>query len=188
MILQNRNDLFKIELPRVFIPDDVKSRYSPYIHRMPTPVTDISDLVNYSIQSITIPNFNYQPVEQVKPGNAPQAKGTTRRWRQSLSHEMLIDRNFTITFQLLDGNVNYWILLETFFHYYSFDNDEPFTFDIPVHIFDSEGIRMYSVQFHDCLFTGLNQFSMSYSELTPEFRTFECTFGFNEMKIDFSTQ
>jgi hypothetical protein len=62
MILQNRNDLFKIELPRVFIPTDIKERYSPYVFRMPTPVQDISDLVNYSIQSITIPNFNFSPV------------------------------------------------------------------------------------------------------------------------------
>jgi len=188
MILQNRNDLFKIELPRIFVPKDVKERYEPYLFRMPTPITDVCDLVNYSIQSISIPNFNYQPIEQVKPGNQPQAKGTTRKWRNSLSHEMLIDRTFTITFQLLDGNVNYWIMLETFFHYYDFENANPFAFDIPLHIFDAEGMRMYTVQFHDCLFTGLNQFTLSYSEITPEFRTFECTFAFNEMKIDFSLQ
>ena len=188
MILQSRNDLFKIELPRVFIPKDIKDRYSPYLLRMPTPITDVSDVVNYSIQSISIPNFNFSPVEQVKPGNAPQAKGTTRRFRNSLSQEMLIDRNFTITFQLLDGNVNYWVMLETFFHYYGFDNAKPYTFDIPLHIFDAEGIRMYSVQFHDCLFTGLNQFTLSYSDMTPEFRTFECTFAFNEIKMDFPLQ
>ena len=188
MILQNRNDLFKIELPRVFIPTEVKERYNPYVFRMPTPVQDISDLVNYSIQSITIPNFNFSPVEQIKPGNYPQAKGTVRKFRQSLSPEMLIDRTFTITFQLLDGNVNYWIMLETFFHYYAYENESPYTFNIPLHIFDAEGIRMYSVTFKDCLFTGLNQFTMSYSEVTPEFRTFECTFSFNEINMDFQIQ
>jgi hypothetical protein len=188
MILQNRNDLFKVELPRVFIPKDVKERYEPYLFRMPTPITDVSDLVNYSIQSITIPNFNYNPVEQVKPGYYDQAKGTVRKWRQSLSTEMLIDRTFTITFQLLDGNVNYWILLETFFHYYSFENKEPYTYDVPLRIFDAEGFCMYSTIFKDCLFTGLNQFTMSYSEITPEFRTFECNFAFNDIQIDFQTQ
>jgi len=187
MILQNRNDLFKIELPRIFVPKDIKERYTPYLYRMSTPITDVSDVINYSIQSISIPNFNYSPIEQVKPGNAAQAKGTTRRFRNSLSQEMLIDRTFTITFQLLDGNVNYWIMLETFFHYYGFDNPNPFTCDIPLHIFDAEGNRMYSVQFHDCLFTGLNQFTLSYSDMTPEFRTFEATFNFNEIKMDFAT-
>ena len=60
--------------------------------------------------------------------------------------------------------------------------------DIPVHMMDAEGIRLYSVLFHDCLFTGLKEFTLSYSEITPEFRTFEATFAFNEMKLDFSTQ
>ena len=101
---------------------------------------------------------------------------------------MLIDRNFTITFQLLDGNVNYWIMLETFFHYYSYETETPYTFNVPLHIFDGEGLRMYSVTFKDCLFTGLNQFTMSYSEITPEFRTFECTFAFNEINMDFQIQ
>ena len=188
MILQNRNDLFKVELPRVFIPKEIKDRYAPYIFRMPTPVTDVSDLVNYSIQSITIPNFNYQPVEQVKPGYYEQAKGTVRKFRQALSPEMLIDRSFSITFQLLDGNVNYWIMLETFFHYYDFQTKEPYTFNIPVRIFDAEGICMYTSTFKDCLFTGLNEFTMSYSEITPEFRTFTANFAFNDMQIDFQTQ
>jgi hypothetical protein len=188
MILQNRNDLFKVELPKVFIPDHIKARYAPYLFRMPTPITDVSDLVNYSIQSITIPNFNYQPVEQTKPGYYEQAKGTVRKFRQSLSPELLIDRNFTITFQLLDGNVNYWIMLETFFHYYAYTTTKPYTHDVPLRIFDAEGICMYTSFFKDCLFTGLNQFTLSYSEVTPEFRTFECTFAFNDIQIDFQTQ
>jgi len=188
MILQNRNDLFKVELPKTFIPDEIKNRYLPYIQRMPTPVRNVSDLVNYSIQSITIPNFNYSPIEQVKPGYQDAAKGTARKFRQALSPEMLIDRNFTITFQLFDGNVNYWIMLETFFYYYSFSTTKPYTVDVPIRIFDAEGNSMYSSIFTDCLFTGLNQFTMSYSEITPEFRTFEATFAFNDMKLDFQLQ
>lgn len=188
MILNNRNDLFKIEFPRIFIPDNIKERYAPYIFRMPTPVTDVSDLVNYSIQSITVPNFNYDPVEQVKPGNGDRARGTVKKWRQSLSPEMMIDRTFTVTFQLLDGNVNYWILLETFFHYYSFQNTKPYMMDVPLRIFDAEGNCMYTTLFKDCLFTGLNEFTLSYSDLTPEFKTFDCSFAFNDININFQTQ
>ena len=189
MILQNRNDLFKVELPKVFIPKEIKERYSPYVFRMPTPITDISDLVNYSIQTITVPSFNFEPIEQVKPGGYQgKSRGTTRKWRQALSKEMLIDRTFTLTFQLLDGNVNYWILLETFFHYYDFSNENPYTFDIPLRIFDAEGICMYTATFKDCLFTGMNQFTLSYSELTPEFRTFDTTFAFNDIEINFQVQ
>jgi len=188
MILQNRNDLFKVEIPKIFIPQEIKDRYKPYLERMPTPIDDISDLVNYSIQSISLPNFNFEPVEQTQPGYDDTKRGTVRKFRASLSKEMLIDRNFTITFQLLDGNVNYWIMLETFFYYYAHENKKAFMCNIPVRILDAEGICMYASTFVDCLFTGLNEFTMSYSEITPEFRTFECTFAFNELKIDFQTQ
>lgn len=47
---------------------------------------------------------------------------------------------------------------------------------------------MYTVTFKDVMFTGLNQFTMSYSEITPEFRTFEANFAFNEINMDFQTQ
>lgn len=191
MILQNRNDLFKIELPRIFVPKEIKQRYEPYLHRMPTPIIDVADVINFSIQSITIPNFNYDPIEQIKPGGYigdGKSRGTTRSFRAAVNPENLIDKNVSITFQLLDGNVNYWIMLETFFHYYNFQTDEPYTFDIPVHIFDAEGLRMYTAVFTDVLFTGLNEFTLSYSETTPEFTTFEASFRFHELKLDFSLQ
>jgi hypothetical protein len=47
---------------------------------------------------------------------------------------------------------------------------------------------MYSTTFKDCLFTGLDQFTLSYSEITPEFRTFTASFAFNEIDIDFQVQ
>jgi len=188
MILQNRNDLFKLEIPRVFIPQEIKDRFLPYIQKMPTPINDITDILNWSIQSVTIPNFNYAPAEQQQAGNDLRKRGTQQKFRAASSTELLIDRKFNITFQLLDGNINYWIMLETFLHYYSFDNKEKFSCDIPIHIFDAEGYRMYSTVFNQCLFTGLNEFTMSYSELTPEFKTFEATFEFNNMMMDFPIQ
>ena len=79
-------------------------------------------------------------------------------------------------------------MLETLFHYYSHDYENPYAFDFPVHIFDAEGLRMYTSIFKDVLFTGLNEFTLSYSESTPEFKTFDATFAFNELKLDFSLQ
>lgn len=191
MIPLNRSDLFRVEIPKIFIPKTIKDKYSPYVFRMPTSIRNVSDLINYSIQSVTIPDFNYSPVEQVKPGGYigdGKSRGTVRKWRNSLNPELLIDRSFTITFELLDGNINYWILLETFFHYYSFSNDEPFTFNIPIHIHDNEGNIMYSAIFKDVLFTGLSDFSLNYAEIAAEFRTFDAKFEFNEIDIEFPVQ
>ena len=45
MILDSRSDLFRVEIPKVFLPDFIKNKYSPYIHRMPTIISDASDAI-----------------------------------------------------------------------------------------------------------------------------------------------
>ncbi len=187
MILSSRNDLFRFEFPKVFIPQEVKDRWAPYIRRMPTPTEDVSSLVNWSIQSLSIPNFSYVPVEQVKPGYASTARGTTRRFRNSMSQEMMVDRQFEVTFKLLDGYFNYWVMMETFFHHYAHEIRVPFIHDIPLRIMDAEGTIMYSIVFHGCLFTELGKFDLSYSEVTPDHQTFTCQFAFNEVTYKFDT-
>lgn len=188
MILGNRNDLFKIELPKIFLPSSIKDKYIDYVFRMPGNIRDVMDLVNYSIQSITIPNFNYEPVEQVQQGNGDRKHGTTKLYRQSLNKEMLLDRKFTITFQLLDGNINYWILLDTFFAYYAFEESKKYIPDISIKIYNAEGLHMYSVVFKECLFTSVGEYTLSYSEISPEFKTFDIEFRFNTMDVDFAKQ
>ena len=191
MIANSRSDLFNVELPKVFIPEHIKKLYNPYVFRMPIVINNISDLINYSIQTITIPTFNYEPVQQVKPKNNMSHSNPDRHigkeinWRSSINSMDLPDRNFTITFQLLDGYVNYWILLQTFHYYYDFDNKKPYTFDVPVRILDSEGNVMFTVLFHEVLFTGMSEFQISYSDVVQEFKTFDCNFRFNEMRMKF---
>lgn len=185
MILASRNNLFRFEFPKVFIPQEVKDRWLPYVRRMPAPTEDISAIVNYSIQSVTVPNFNYEPAKQVKPGNASRARGTVRQWRGALSPEMLIDRGFEVTFKLLDGFFNYWVMMETFFHHYAHETAKPFIMDVPLRILDAEGTVMYTVLFHDVLFTEVGKFDLSYSEAAPDHQTFSCLFKFNEITYQF---
>jgi hypothetical protein len=185
MILSSRSDLFRFEFPKVFIPQEVKTRWAPYVQRMPTPTDDISAMVNYSVQSFTVPNYNYQAIEQVKPGNGTTARGTVRKWRNSLSPEMMSERKFEVTLKLLDGYWNYWVMLETFFHHYDFDTRDPFIVDMPLRIMDAEGNVLYTVTFHDCLFTGIDKFDLSFSEVEPGVKTFTCNFEFNETAVTF---
>ena len=67
MFLNARSDLFKIEFPRNFIPKSIREKYAPYIFNMPTMINDVTDLINYTIQSVTIPTMNFTPVEQIIP-------------------------------------------------------------------------------------------------------------------------
>jgi len=200
MFLNARSDLFKVELPRTFIPKSLKDKYEPYVFRMPTMINDVSDLINYTIQTVTVPTMNYTPVEQMKPegknrlvqeesnpnalGQSTTEAGRIRRWRSSFNAQEIFTKEFTITFQLIDGHINYWILLDTLLYYYDFANKERFTSNIPLRILDAEGNVMFTAQFTDCLFTGLTEYQLSYSDLSQAFKTFDATFAYNTLSLE----
>ncbi len=173
MFLNARSDLFKVEFPRNFIPKSIKEKYEPYVFRMPTMINDVSDLINYTIQTVTIPTMNYTPAEQMKPegknrfipedpnpnslGSSSTEAGRTRRWRSSTNIQEIFTKEFQVTFQLIDGHINYWIMLDTLLYYYNFQNKERFSESITVRILDAEGNVMFTALFVDCLFTGLTE-------------------------------
>ena len=200
MFLNARSDLFKVEFPRNFIPKSIKEKYEPYVFRMPTMINDVSDLINYTIQTVTIPTMNYTPAEQMKPegknrfvaeepspnslGSSSTEAGRTRRWRASTNIQEIFTKEFQVTFQLIDGHINYWIMLDTLLYYYNFANKERFTESIPVRILDAEGNVMFTALFVDCLFTGLTEYQLSYSDLSQEFKTFDATFQYNTLNLE----
>lgn len=204
MFLNARSDLFKVEFPRTFIPETLKEKYSPYVFRMPTMINDVTDLINYTIQTVTIPTMNYEPVEQTiadtknqfsdqtassnSLGNSITEAGRTRKWRSSQNVQEIFTKEFTVTFQLIDGHINYWILLDTLLYFYNFQNKERFTQNIPVRILDAEGNVMFTAQFVDCLFTGLTEYQLSYSDLSQEFKTFDATFQYNTLSLELLPQ
>ena len=200
MFLNARSDLFKVEFPRTFIPESLKEKYAPYVFRMPTMINDVSDLINYTIQTVTIPTMNYEPVEQIiadtksrlaptdvapnSLGNSSTEAGRNHKWRSSQNIQEVFTKEFTVTFQLIDGHINYWILLDTLLYFYDFQNRERFTQNIPVRILDAEGNVMFTAQFVDCLFTGLTEYQLSYSDLSQEFKTFDATFQYNTLSLE----
>ncbi len=204
MFLNARSDLFKVEFPRNFIPKSIKEKYEPYVFRMPTMINDVSDLINYTIQTVTIPTMNYTPAEQMKPegknrfvpeepspnslGSSTTEAGRTRRWRSSQNIQEIFTKEFQVTFQLIDGHINYWIMLDTLLYYYNFQNKERFSESIPVRILDAEGNVMFTALFVDCLFTGLTEYQLSYSDLSQEFKTFDATFQYNTLNLELLPQ
>jgi hypothetical protein len=65
MIHGARTDAFSFNLPVVFFPSHVKDRFTPYLKRMPSPTDSIVSLVNWSIQSITVPGRSKRWIEPV---------------------------------------------------------------------------------------------------------------------------
>ena len=180
----NRKDLFYIEFPRNFISDSIENFYNPYVKRMPSHIDSTRTLVKSTVQSITIPSFGYDVVSTMyKDKYTPS--GITRNDRASFNSQELSDKSITITFNTIDGYINYWVLLDVFFESYDKNNRNPYIFDLPIHILDKDGIIMFSRKFKDCIFSGISEFELSYSDNVALPETFSITINYTTSEINF---
>lgn len=180
----NRKDLFYVEFTNKFIPKEVDDFYRPYVERMPTQIVSPRKLVEASLQGITVPSYQYDPVNQHHV-DTKNHNGITTNWRTSLNMQELTQKSLTCTFKLLNGYINYWILLDTFFYHNDMKNDEAFIGDISLRILDSEGLVMMTRKYNDCILTGISEFELAYSENIQTFETFTINLQYSTAETTF---
>lgn len=178
MILNSRNNLFEFRFPRKFIPQEVADKYKEYLNRIPGSVlSEPVDYVNYSIQGVNLPGIAFDPVETAAND------GTITYHRGSIPIQNTIQREFTVTLQLLDGFVNYWIMLDTLLYYYSRGVADPYIQDVGLNILDAEGNVVASAKFEKIIFKQIGELDLNMSTNVAEFSTFDCTFNYNKFNL-----
>jgi len=140
-------------------------------------ITEPIDYINYAIQGISIPGVTFDPVEQ-SPND-----GTVTYKRGLIPIQNLVTRQFTVTMQLLDGFINYWIMTDTLLYYYNRDNKESYTDDLKLQILDSEGLHVMSAVFEKPIYNSVNELSLNMSQNVAEFTTFDCGFYYNKFNL-----
>lgn len=180
----SRKDLFIVAFPREFISNEIETFYQPYVKRMPSYIDSPRELVKSTVQAITIPSFGYDVVSTIyKDKYTPS--GITRQNRGSLNVQDLSNKSLEITFKMINGYVNYWIMLDTFFEKYAYENNNPYMFDLPVHIIDNDGNIMFTRVFKDCIFSAISEFQISYGDNVAGFDTFTITFNYTLTETKF---
>jgi len=180
----SRKDLFYVGFPKIFISDEIEAYYKPYVKRMPAYIDSPRELVKSTVQAITVPSFGYSVVDPFyKDKYSPTA--ITRQNRSSINPQDLSEKSLTITFKMVNGYVNYFIMLDTFFEHYDFSNKQAYMFDLPVHVLDNDGTIMFSRIFKDCIFSEISEFQLSYSENFAGFDTFTVTFNYTTSEMKF---
>lgn len=178
MILNSRNNLFNFKFPRHFIPKEVADKYRKYLNRMPGNVIEEPiDYINYSIQGVALPGISFDPIEQ-----APN-DGTVTYHRGAQPIQNLIERQFTVEMQLLDGYINYWIMQDTLLYYYSRQNRSPFADDLKLQILDAEGIHIMSAVFEKPIMNSISELELNMSTNIAEFSTFTLNFYYNKFNL-----
>lgn len=179
MFLSSSDNQFKFLFPKIMFPDELITKYKPYVERIPGAlITDPVEIFNYAIQSLTIPELSFEPIEQ------QDHPGSTRRYRANIQETELYEKTITITCQTLTGFVNYFMAVDLFKYYYDFQNKEthlPCTFDI--HIVDSESHVISTLHFEDILLTTISGLEFNFSSNTVDFKSFDLTFAYNKFEI-----
>ena len=178
MLSNARDNLFQFGFPRTFIPKVVADKYRKYLNRIPgNLIEEPLDFINYTIQSINLPGMGYDPVQQA------QYPGRQILFRNSLPVQELFQKELTVTFQLVDGYINYWILLDTLSYYYSFETEKPYTDDLNLRILDSEGNALVTATLKKPLIKSLSDLDMSFASNVAEFKTFDLSIAYNEFEV-----
>lgn len=178
MILNARQNGFIFNFPKGFIYPEVVQKYEGYIKRMPIPYDTINDFINSTIQSVNFPTLRtVDTVDQIRPG------GFKQTYKSATTLQNLIQRDFTITFKLGEGFINYWVIYENIIKFLDFQNSEQYLPDFRLLLLDNDGIIMASVLLQQPVITSLSEIQLNYSSTTPQFQTFSVGFHCNYVNV-----
>ena len=164
MILSARNNQFKFDFPRNFIPEPIAKKYKPFLNRIPGGlIKEPIDYWNYGIQSLNLPGPSF---------------------RSSLPKQQLFDKSLTVTMQAFDGYVNYWMAVEMFDYYYKLSGKHPYLPEgVGVQMLDADGTVFVTIQLKDMFISNIGALDLNFSSNTIEFQTFDIEFSYNVLDV-----
>jgi hypothetical protein len=176
MILNAKNNNFVVRFARGWFYPDIVKKYETYIKRLPVPYETLHDYMTASIQACTFPALTAEPVEQILYEDNYTSKGGLRL-------ERYLSREFSITFKLYEGYINYWVMFDMFRAFYDLDNKEKFLPDVTISFLDQTGFEFVAVELNQILMLNISEVELNYSSNTAEFKTFNMNFKYNYIKI-----
>lgn len=181
MILNARQNSFLFLFPPTFFTDNVVNDFHKYINSYIMPYQSVHEFMASTIQSIEIPGLSMDPVQQTR------FRGQKQEYKNAKPIKELFNRQFTISFKIVDGYLNYFLFIKNALEYYDFDNDSEYFDPMILGILTNEGHIVYSLEFKKPYLMDWSSARFSFSSITPQFQTFDVTFGYNifDMKFDY---
>jgi len=186
MILSAKNNNFIVRFNRGFFYPNIVKKYESYIKRLPVPYETLHDYMTASIQSMTFPALTAEPVEQILHDNKYSSRG-------GFYLEKYLSRDFTLTFKLYEGYINYWVMFDLFQEFYASVLNTPkdkldtkkgrFLSDVTLSFLDQTGFEFIAVELQQILITSMSEVELNYSSNTAEFKTFNMNFKYNFINI-----
>lgn len=178
MILNARNNGFVFLFPPTFFAEEVKEKYKKYYQSLILPYDTIEDFMSSTIQQVEFPGWSMQTLSQTR------TLGKKQGYKSSIPIEDLFTREFTITFKMADAFLNYWIFLDNALNFIDHKNKEQALEPMRLSLLSNEGYLVSSIVFNRPILKGQDGIKLSYSSVTPEFKTFNAKFEYLDFDID----
>jgi hypothetical protein len=177
MFPNSRGNNFKLVLPKGFFSEEIEAKWSPYVKRLPTPFETVDSYLQHAIQSVSFPSIAMEPVSQTRYG------GKRQEYKNSTPLEDLFTRDVRITFKAYDGWINYFIILNNVINYLDFKSNKLYFDAMYLQLLDYEGHIVSVVEMKNLVFTSLSEVTCSYSDISPDMKTFDLSFKFVNLDI-----
>lgn len=178
MLLNARTNNFYFVFPKGFFPSDIHEKYIDYIKRQPSPFDTLTSFMNSSIQTVSFPAMSMGSSEQVKN------LGKRINFQSAVPVQDLFNRDFTVSFRIGEGFINYFIMLETILTKLNFKNPNLYIQNLPLRIMDNNGNILVSATFKEVTLTSLSSVDFNYTQNNPQVYTFSVGFAFNFIDIN----
>lgn len=196
--LKSRQDLFKVTLPKEFIPQEIEEKYSKMITNAKSFVATPIDFLNETIQGVEILGFTQAAAIQQQHGRGTFASSPATipnnlflhaasdvAYRAEMNPLNLIDKTLRITFKHVLGFTNYFMLLEAFWIMYRRDTQSK---DLPeyitIELFDEIGATLSRIKVYYPIIDGIDMLSLNYTNPVGSSQTFNVEMKYSNIEFE----
>jgi len=180
MNLITLNNQFHYNLPPGFVPAEHEERYMKLLRSKRKLYSSVLDYLNSTIVSVTFPGLNFPLVSN------PQKLHTKKiLWKTVGNIFDLFDKEITVTFNNVDSNINYMIMLDILVSHY-LNTDRSYDEPMIVTVLDEFRNAIYHIRYRDVMWTGLSNNTFAFNEQTLQSKTFTATFQYNFLDFEYT--
>lgn len=184
---------FQIRLPIDFIPEHIREKYDKKISKYNNQIMkNITSIMNESICEVTLLGLGSHLTEQqmnvleVQRPNRSNLTGYNYRWIPAggvLGN--MVNLDFSITFRIGSGFLNYFAMYETIQYYHSLYQSQNFQSYpvIPMTIYNEYREQIGTIRLFDVIPDSMEQLTFAQSK-DPGRETFQVNFAANNIDID----
>lgn len=199
--LRSRQDKFRIQFPKEFIPSEIEEKYSKILREKHSFFISPIEFLNETIQKIEVLGFNDATVAQQQPRHGDYNNSSNSNkininrfmypasdtvYRASTNPESLLDKTLNITFKHTLGFLNYFLIFECFlYHYKRQTKYKEIIKELPIDLFDNKGAVYSRIILQGPIINSMDMLSLDYSQPTAQSQTFMVIFKYSDFDYQF---